>query len=248
MRIIGVMTEDFHFFYRLVRRLKERNEPFISLSFGDPIPWNVSVVITTVEERQKVPFSLVAACEDPDGAINLAKAAQKGRSFHRLVVGIDPGRTTGIAIFGDGRLLLTEEVGWPEDCAGSLQHLIEGIQYDEILVKVGHGDRTIRNRIIRSIWPIVDEVEIVDETNTTRNTERPDIDAAILISKSLGERLERPPDVSPTPGEVREIQRQSRIESQGKVTISKELASSVAKGRMRMEEALRRQGKDRTSM
>lgn len=239
--MIGVMTEDFHFFYRLVRRLKERGEPFTSLRFDGPIPWNVSVVITTCAEKDKVPFSLVAAHEDPDCAINMAKAMRKGGSFKQLIVGIDPGRTIGLAIFGDGRLLLTEEMGWPEETGKVVQHLIEGIQYDQLMVRIGHGDRTIRNRIIKSIWPLADRVEIVDETNTTRNTERPDIEAAILISKEMGEELDRVPPVEPTPGELREIQRQSRIHSEGRITISMELASSVAKGRMKMDEALEKQ-------
>jgi hypothetical protein len=237
------MTEDFQFFYRLVRRLKERGEAFVSLGFDDQVPWNVTVIITTLPERKKVPFSLVAAHDDPDCAINIAKAMRKGGSFHTLTVGIDPGRNTGIAIFGDGKLLLTEELACPEDTGRTIERMTEGIRYDELLVRVGHGDRTVRNRIIRSIWPIADRVEIVDETNTTRNTERPDVDAAILISKGMGEELERPPAVEPTPGEIREVQRQSRLDSEGRVTISMELAGYVAAGRMRMAEALEQQSK-----
>ncbi|OPY34856.1 MAG: hypothetical protein A4E32_00009 [Methanomassiliicoccales archaeon PtaU1.Bin124] len=232
------MTEDFHFFYRLVRRLKERGEPFVSLTFHDPVPWNVTVVITTLAEKERVPFSLVAAHEDPDMAINMAKAMRKGGSFGQLIVGIDPGRTIGVAIFGDGRLLLTEELGCPEETARTISRLTEGIVYDELLIRIGHGDRTVRNRIIKNIWPLADRVEIVDETNTTRNTERPDIDAAILISKLEGEQIDKAPEIRPTPGEVREVQRQSRLCSEGRVTISKELASSVARGRLRMDEAL----------
>jgi hypothetical protein len=239
--MIGVMTEDFHFFYRLVRRLKERGEPFTSLRFVDPVPWNVSVVITTCAEKEKVPFSLVAAHEDPDCAINMAKAMRKGGSFKQLIAGIDPGRTIGLAIFGDGKLLLTEELSWPEETAKEIERLTDGIVYEELMVRIGHGDRTIRNRIIKSIWAIADRVEIVDETNTTRNTERPDIDAAILISKEMGEELDRIPPVEPTPGEIREIQRQSRIICEGRMTISKQLASQVAKGKMKMDEALERQ-------
>ncbi len=47
MRIIGVMTEDFQFYYRLVRRLKERDEPFVSLGFEDALPYNIGAIITT---------------------------------------------------------------------------------------------------------------------------------------------------------------------------------------------------------
>jgi hypothetical protein len=228
MRIIGVMTGDFQFFYRLVRRLKERGESFTSLDFDGPVPPNVAVVITTPPERDKVPFGLVAACYDPEAAINLAKTMFKGRRFRNVVIGIDPGWTTGMAMVGDGKVLLTDEINCPEEAGSKVKAMLEGV-------------RTIRNRLIRSIWNLADRVEIVDETSTTRNTSRPNIDAAILISKMMGEELERPLEVAPTPGEVREVQRRSRVESEGRFTISKDLARSVAKGKMKMDEAIQRQ-------
>jgi hypothetical protein len=238
MRIIGVMTEDFQFFYRLVRRLKERDEPFVSLGFGDPLPYNVRVIITTPCEKVRAPSTLVAASDDPDTAINQAKALMKGRHFHTLVVGIDPGRTTGIAVVGNGKVLLTDTVDWPEGAVTAVERLTSGLDYDEMLVRIGHGDRTIRNRIIHALWGLADRVEIVDETNTTRRTLVPDIDAAILISRTMGEELETAPEVDPTPGEVREIQRQSRLASEGQFTIPTELARRVATGEMNMDDAL----------
>jgi hypothetical protein len=241
MRIIGVMTGDFQFFYRLVRRLKERGESFTSLDFDGPVPPNVAVVITTPPERDKVPFGLVAACYDPEAAINLAKTMFKGRRFRNVVIGIDPGWTTGMAMVGDGKVLLTDEINCPEEAGSKVKAMLEGVEHDDVLVRIGHGDRTIRNRLIRSIWNLADRVEIVDETSTTRNTSRPNIDAAILISKMMGEELERPLEVAPTPGEVREVQRRSRVESEGRFTISKDLARSVAKGKMKMDEAIQRQ-------
>lgn len=240
MRIIGVMTGDFQFFYRVVRRLKERGEPFTSLDFEGPVPVNIAVVITTPPERDKVPFGRVAACYDPDAAINLAKTMFKGRRFRTVVIGIDPGWTTGIAMVGDGKLLLADEITCPEEAGSKVRAMLEGVEREEVLVRIGHGDRTIRNRLIRSIWNLADRVEVVDETSTTRNTARPNIDAAILISKMMGEELERPLEISPTPGEVREIQRRSRVESEGRFTISKDLARSVARGRMKMDEAIQR--------
>ncbi|OPY27398.1 MAG: hypothetical protein A4E31_01180 [Methanomassiliicoccales archaeon PtaU1.Bin030] len=85
---------------------------------------------------------------------------------------------------------------------------------------------------------------MVDETSTTRRTEEPDADAAVSIALGTGYRLPFPPEVRPTPGEVRDIQRLSRIESGGRVTISYDLAESVAKGELSLQEALRAQ--DRT--
>jgi len=232
------MTEDFQFFYRLVRSLKERKEPFVSLSFEDPVPWNVSVIITTEGEKEKVPFEPIAAGDDPEQAIDLAKGILKGRRFATVIVGIDPGMTIGIVVRGDGKLIRADTFQRPESAGSVVRKMTADLESGEVLVRIGHGDRTIRNRIIRSVWGAVDRVEIVDETNTTKNTETPDIDAAILISKTQGLILDKPPEVSPTPGEVREVQRRSRIESGGSITIDANLAGRVARGEMSMEDAL----------
>ena len=63
--------------------------------------------------------------------------------------------------------------------------------------------------------------------------------AASAYAKLSGKPLNWPPAVDPTHGELREVQRQSRISSGGTATISMELALLVAKGEMSMEEALR---------
>ena len=47
--------------------------------------------------------------------------------------------------------------------------------------------------------------------------------------------------VSPTDGELREIKRRSRKHSNGRLTISSELAKAVAVGRLTMPEAIERQ-------
>jgi len=83
-------------------------------------------------------------------------------------------------------------------------------------------------------------VEVVDEAGTTHRTAQPDVDAAIDIAKSSGRRVEPPVEIRPTPGEVREIQRRSRLDSGGVVTISSELAGAVARGDLSLEEAIAR--------
>ena len=172
----------------------------------------------------------------------MARSQLKGReSFRTLVAGIDPGSRPGLAIIGDGRVLVAETVGSPERVADEIDRFRRCFRHERLIARVGHGDRTNRNRVIRSIWNSVDDVEVVDETSTTRRTEEPDADAAVSIALGSGYRLPFPPEVRPTPGEVRDIQRLSRIESGGRVTISSELAESVAKGEISLPEALRAQ-------
>ena len=245
MKVIGIMTKNFNFFYQLVHLLRESRERFVALDFADAVPDNVGVIITTTEERPRVRFRKVVANDQPDMALSIARSHLKGReSFTTLVAGIDPGSRPGLAIIGDGRVLVAETVSSPEQVADEIIRYGRNFRHSRMIARVGHGDRTNRNRIIRSIWNTVDDVEVVDETCTTRRTEEPDADAAVSIALGLGYRLPFPPEVKPTPGEVRDIQRLSRIESCGRVTISYDLAEAVAKGEISLLEALRAQ--DRT--
>ncbi|MEM2944356.1 MAG: hypothetical protein QW083_01990 [Methanomassiliicoccales archaeon] len=244
MKIIGIMTEDFKFFHELVCRLKEKGEPFVSLGFSDVIPSAVGVIITTEHEIDKVEFSSIVANDDPHQAIDIALGRLKGgEEFGTLVIGIDPGSRPGIAVFGDRKLIFSEVVSFPEQVAGILDHVLSCYPHSRSVVKIGHGDRTNRNRVIRAIWEKVDEVYVVDESNTTRRTDSPDVDAAVSIALSVGKRICEVPEVTPTAGEIRDIQRLSRLHSQGKVTISSDLAEAVAKGLMSLDEAVELQAR-----
>jgi len=241
MKVVAVITEDFRFFYGAVRALKERGQPFISLGFGDPLPLNVELVLTTEDERKRLKGRKVIANDDPERAVKAAMALLHGGSYHRLVVGVDPGPRPGIAILGDGRLLLADTLLSPEEVAPVIEDYLSLVSYNELLLRVGHGDRTNRDRVINSLWEVSCNIEMVDETSTTRHTGNPDADAAVTIARTRGELLPFRPTVEPTEGEVRDIQRLSRIESQGALTISASLAMDVALGRMSLEEAIERQ-------
>jgi hypothetical protein len=238
MKVIGLVTEDFRFFHRMVRLLKMKGEPFVSLGFDDPVPDSVGAIITTTGERDRVRFNTVVSDDDPDFAFKAARSVLRGKRFSKVVVGIDPGRTPGIAVMGDGRIIDTEQVYCPEDVTETLVRMTWNLDFEQMLIRVGHGDPTNRNRIIHAVWHLADEVEIVDETKTTKRTVTPDIDAAIMIAFTAGEKVSVQPEVCPTPGEVRDIKRLSRIESRGRVTISTELASRVARGKISLAEAI----------
>ena len=55
-----------------------------------------------------------------------------------------------------------------------------------------------------------------------------------------GERVNEIRKLKPTTGDLKEIQRQSRIQSSGGITISTELARMVACGEITMDEAIKK--------
>jgi hypothetical protein len=241
MKVVAVVTEDFRFFYGAVRSLKERGQPFISLGFGDPLPLNVELVLTTEGERRRVKGRRVIASRDPERAVRAALALLHGGTYDRLVVGVDPGPKPGMAFLGDGQVLHSDIVLSPEEVGPAVQDFLSMVSAHEMVVRVGHGDPTNRDRVVNSLWSITRNIEVVDETSTTPRTGRPDADAAIAIAQGRGKRLPSRPQVEPTPGEVRDIQRLSRIESRGAVTISTSLAREVATGALSLQDAVRKQ-------
>jgi hypothetical protein len=96
MKVIGVMTKNFSFFYELVQLMRERREAFVALDFDDDVPDNVGVIITSREERPNVRFRRIVAADQPSVALDMARSHLKGKeSFQTLVAGVDPGTRRG---------------------------------------------------------------------------------------------------------------------------------------------------------
>jgi hypothetical protein len=247
MKIIGVMTENFSIYYEIVKVLKERKIPFISLSLDDAIPGNVGLVLSTPDELPRIWFDhKLAITEKDDISLMIDKALKilEGKEkFNRLIIGIDPGKRPGVAVMGDGEILEVYHVDSPEKVVSILKRVLKTYSKAEVLIRIGHGDPTHRNRIINTLFNLGVQIEMVDETSTTRKTVQPDIKAAIDIALSGGIPIKSKLEVKPTAGEIKDIQRISRLESNGALTISKPLAQKVAAGKITIEEAIKSQQK-----
>ena len=262
MKIIGILTEDFSVYYDLVKLLKERNFPFISLVFDELIPSSVGAIITTARERERIDFKHVVAVEaietksetidDSDGntvssskitgierAVNTALHMLRGiDEYNHLVIGIDPGKRPGIAVIADGAITNTHQASSPERVMHYVTQILSTYPSKRVTIRVGHGAPTQRNRIINMLLEIGQRIEIVDETNTSERAEDSDIRAAITIAISQGYLVTHKFEITPTDGELKNIQRMSRLESGGMVTISRELAKRVALGEISLKAAI----------
>jgi hypothetical protein len=248
-RSIGVLTRDFRLYHDLVAGLRTRGLSFIVLSPGEAIPPEVGVIITSPGEVARIRFPHKVAAATAEEALGAAVRLLRGKeSFQELIIGIDPGPRPGLAVVGDGEVVEVSTAESPEAVAPLVESVVRSNRAAEVKVRVGNGDPTNRNRIINALAQQRLPVEIADEKGTTRDTRRDDtrnIEAAVGIAFTPGIRAERWYPLEPTEGEIREIQRVSRIDSAGEVTISRELASRVAKGKLTMAEAVRRQKEKR---
>ncbi len=240
MKIIAVVTDNFQFYYDMVKELKQRDIPFISLSPRDPIPPHVGVVITTSLETEAIHFdNVIAVSEDlRQGVRKALSAISKKASYQQMVVGVDPGYEPGVALIGDGVTLETAYAESPEAVRDMVERFMNGYDFQRMMVRIGHGDPTNRNRTINALRGLPVLMEIVNEENTTKTGVAPDLDAAVTIALSKGEVALGDFVVEATEGEKREMQRRSRIKSDGEITISKALAKKVVEGEVDLSEAI----------
>lgn len=265
MRRIGLLTSDFSLYHDLVRYVREHGIAFQSLAFGESLDPSIGVLITSWRDAvgrrlpEGVPFVAVSDEEDLASAVTEAQRILEGvQGYHVVVVGIDPGKRPGVAVLGDGRLLHTAQLFVVKDVAPLVKGLLSQFPWDRAVVRLGHGSPQDRDEILGGLKSLVEEgvrVEVVDETGTTpapgtgRNLPA-DVVAAIEIARTPGHPPGRPSRKRISAGQVREIQRESRIASEGRVTISREDAGRVGRGETSLSEAIdetvRRERKSRS--
>jgi len=158
-------------------------------------------------------------------------------SFFKIVVGVDPGPRPGVAVVGDNSVLETRELRDIYEVRRFVDSVSSQYNAENLMVRVGNGDIVNRNRIVNSLLPDY-RVEIVDERNTSEGSRNRNEEAAKQIALSRGRVVREKLNVVVSDGYLREIQRKSRIESGGMITISRALAMKVARGDMSMERAI----------
>lgn len=168
-----------------------------------------------------------------------------GEDFDRIIIGIDPGKYPGIAVMGNNKTISVHHVSASEVCP-LIKRIMRDYRDKKILVRIGHGARLIRSRLVNDILDLGLDVEMVDETGTTPHLGKgvhgqviSDIIAAINIAKINGINVGKQ-FIEPSQGEVRVIQEHSREYSNGRTTIPRLLARAVAKGELTLDEAMER--------
>jgi len=239
---LGVVTEDFSLYHDLVVRLKRRGVPFASLSPKDAVPDSVGVVITSPEEALRIHFRPVVATRgDLEDAIDQALKALSGREgAERVAVGVDPGRRIGVATLADGAVVASAGCSTVDEAVNRVRLFLQRHPGKRQVIRIGDGAPTVRDVLISRLQILGVPIEVVDERSTTEGVELPDVQAAISIASAKGTRVLRAPRIALSEGEVKDIQRLSRIKSKGRFTIPRGLAREVAVGDLSLDEAVRR--------
>src|SRR5438552_1985059 len=189
-KVLGILTEDFRLYHDLVAALKARDLPFTSLSFARRVPDAVGAILTSPSEASRVHLRNVVPVDDIDSSIAKALQLLRGKSdWEELRIGVDPGREPGVAIIGDGEVIDTRIAASPEAVAFHVRQAIRTFPAKDVRVRIGHGDPTNRDRVLKALARDHLRVEAVYEAGTTHRTAQPDDDAAIEFAGRRG--LER---------------------------------------------------------
>ncbi len=199
-------------------------------------------MITSEKEAGAITFPNVVVASDPEMTVNEAiRLLRNGALSECAIIGIDPGDEPGIAVVSNGIVEAVYRVP-----LGQAFGVIERIKqtYSDVLVRIGHGARLVSTHLANTLVAQGIAVELVDESGTspylgkgTGGTAISDIVAAINIAHTQGTRVGHQ-EVLPSKGEIRWIQERSRELSEGRTTISRQLAQRVAKGEITINEAL----------
>ncbi len=172
---IAVATVSGKAYYFLVNELKARGINFLSLTPYESIPLTVQVVITTEKERGliKHPEVLIYQEESSLAAIidEAAKLIRGKKAFETISVGVDPGKTFGIAVLSDGDVLETLTCTSLEETANVAAGIFNKHQAAVKVVKVGNLAPSYTTELL----PLLDEtlpaditIEVVREAGTSR--------------------------------------------------------------------------------
>ncbi|UCF59085.1 MAG: hypothetical protein JSV15_01295 [Candidatus Bathyarchaeota archaeon] len=202
---IALATVSGKAYYKLVKELKQRKIPFLSLIPRDHVPLNIKVVITTKEEQHLVKHSNMLVFEDemaPATVVDEAiRVAQGKRDYDRVIIGVDPGKTFGVAITADGKVLETVACSSLEETVNTVLESLSRTPAAANMVKIGNGVPICAEKLVHLLdlsLPKRVVIKIVSEAGTSQfsreTTHRrgsSDMMSAIKIAERNGQVLSR---------------------------------------------------------
>jgi len=172
---IAVATVSGKAYYVLVNELKKRGLDFLSITPQESVPIYIEVVITTTTEHPLIKHPRVLAYNveaDPADVVNEAVKMVQGKGLHEtIVVGVDPGKTFGLAVLSDGNVLETVTCSSIEETLNTIINVLSKLQAASHVVKVGNGAPSITAELLPLLDKILHKdvaIEVVSEAGTSR--------------------------------------------------------------------------------
>lgn len=170
MSRICVVTSRGSAYYALVTRLRRAGLPFSSL-LPDSDIHECDVILTTQFELSQFGQKALAleALDDNPGVFKGQILSRLGAAGDTILVGIDPGKRTGLAVFyGQRRLALSTFESAAAVCS-RIGAFARGIPESRLLVRIGNGNRSAAVRLVDMVKKEAPgaTIEVVDESGTS---------------------------------------------------------------------------------
>jgi hypothetical protein len=175
---IAVATVSGKAYYLIVKELKKKRVPFVSLTPNDPIPIETRVVITTEKEKHLINHEKVLASKremELKALINRALQIVQGKEFYeKIVIGVDPGEVFGLAVLADGKVAETGNCFSVEETLDKIKNVLENLRdtpKTSVLVKIGDGVPQYKDKLLQALDKVLPSnivLESVSEVGTNR--------------------------------------------------------------------------------
>jgi len=247
---IGILIDDFRILYYISKELNSCGFNFEFLTANDPIPKDLSIILISpgalkIAFLDKNIHVIEVSDEVKDLVACLLLHIAEKKLFDEVIIGIDPGVSTGLAVIADGCVLFAEVV--PEgDLIQRTFDLLNKFPAKNHIIKIGDGGLISEQFFIKLFSQLPQHVRVqrVDETKSSLQLLSGPISlnknqgAAIRIARRRGMPITFPPKIIISIGMIREVQNQSRKVSGGSFTIPRSLAKKVCKGELTLNEAV----------
>ncbi len=171
-----IATKNFRFLYRLNEILSEIKEIKTNHILPNQlIPSGTDIVITTEIEKKKVNFEKLFVPKAFNSYYifsNIYLLAKNKNYFNEIIVGIDPGKTTGLAVIAEKETLLGKgEFYTAVDTVKEVISVFFNVETSNLIIKVGEGGGQIKNEIVKRLDEIFHNkvpIQIVNEDFTSQ--------------------------------------------------------------------------------
>jgi hypothetical protein len=173
---VAVATVQGKAYFLIVNMLKEQHIPFISIIPGNPIFTRVKLVITTEKEKDLINYGIILVFHNENDLENLISDVKRillGKEmFERIVIGIDPGLASGLAVLADGKVIEESNCFSIHELSSSVLRAIRKVNLagTHVVVKIGNGTPIYRDILndLDDALPIQVELEVVGEAGTDK--------------------------------------------------------------------------------
>jgi hypothetical protein len=173
---VAVATVEGKAYFLIVNRLRWQNIPFVSLVPGDPVHFEVKVVITTEPEKHLIKHEKTIIFQDEndlDKLINEVEQTLLGKeAYEKIVIGIDPGEAIGLAAIADGRVILKDNCFSTKELIVSITKTIKNVNFSltTVSVKIGNGVPIYKGLLdaLDDALPPQVVLEVVSESGTNK--------------------------------------------------------------------------------